>query len=574
VGILGKKSSRLYALASWNCTEVGGGTIMIKRIVSILIVLSCGLVFHESGLSQSHSDYALIRKPLFINPDVYKLTKSFTEQEWGIQLFMNSPCAAGGYVITPTYEQWTSTTFHIDHGWNRLTYQEYMDNWIRTYGLRGSGTNQLLWPRAVDAHALCNSQGYTHFYFIFVMDTGNDRIVKFRYDWQYQNMDWLGTMGGEDLKLPTDLDLNNAGTFLANSDDFLWVLDCHQIKRFTMDGVLRNTCGGYGCSGEEAQFCRPSAVVCGRSGFSTEVYDRYANTRDIYVADPGNQKIVRLTRPDETMVWLKDIAAGPSIVDLEADNFGHIWAVDRNNGRIIKYTDDLFPLCTFGSEGAGENEFWRPSGISNAGGYLGLGDTFVSESWTDSSGFQHFCIGTDIMDLDISSSQNEHWHYIQYVLIDPSFLSIKIYNAQEALIKTIFEGAEFSGCCNHVWDGSDQSGQQVETGDYSVMIYDTSSYWGMESGLPTNTVTKQAWVHHVYNPYPNYLPGDANYDGNVNVGDVVYLVAYVFEGGPAPQPELCIGDVNGDGLVNIGDAVYLTNYIFKGGPGPMNGCQL
>lgn len=64
-----------------------------------------------------------------------------------------------------------------------------------------------------------------------------------------------------------------------------------------------------------------------------------------------------------------------------------------------------------------------------------------------------------------------------------------------------------------------------------------------------------------------YLAGDANHDGNVNVGDAVYLVNYIFRSGPPPA-YLAEGDANGDCNVNIGDAVYLVNYIFRGGPSP------
>jgi Peptidase family M28/Dockerin type I domain len=64
-----------------------------------------------------------------------------------------------------------------------------------------------------------------------------------------------------------------------------------------------------------------------------------------------------------------------------------------------------------------------------------------------------------------------------------------------------------------------------------------------------------------------YVCGDANRDGGVNVGDAVYLIRYIFRGGPAPYP-LDIGDATGDGLVNVGDAVYMVNYIFKGGDVP------
>ena len=64
-----------------------------------------------------------------------------------------------------------------------------------------------------------------------------------------------------------------------------------------------------------------------------------------------------------------------------------------------------------------------------------------------------------------------------------------------------------------------------------------------------------------------YTCGDANGDGQINVGDAVYLINYVFKSGPAPNP-IEAGDANCDGDVNVGDAVYLINYIFKGGPEP------
>ena len=65
--------------------------------------------------------------------------------------------------------------------------------------------------------------------------------------------------------------------------------------------------------------------------------------------------------------------------------------------------------------------------------------------------------------------------------------------------------------------------------------------------------------------------GDANGDDQVNVGDAVYLISYIFKQGPAPDP-VCIGDANGDGGVNVGDAVYLIAYIFKQGPAPSEDC--
>jgi hypothetical protein len=66
-------------------------------------------------------------------------------------------------------------------------------------------------------------------------------------------------------------------------------------------------------------------------------------------------------------------------------------------------------------------------------------------------------------------------------------------------------------------------------------------------------------------------PGDANADSTINIGDAVYLISYIFKGGPPPTPyEIASGDSNGDCAVNVGDAVHIINYIFKGGPPPVS----
>jgi uncharacterized Ntn-hydrolase superfamily protein len=64
-----------------------------------------------------------------------------------------------------------------------------------------------------------------------------------------------------------------------------------------------------------------------------------------------------------------------------------------------------------------------------------------------------------------------------------------------------------------------------------------------------------------------YRWGDANGDGNINVGDAVFIVSYIFRGGPAPVPTDA-ADANCDTKLNVGDAIYIVNYIFREGPTP------
>jgi hypothetical protein len=61
--------------------------------------------------------------------------------------------------------------------------------------------------------------------------------------------------------------------------------------------------------------------------------------------------------------------------------------------------------------------------------------------------------------------------------------------------------------------------------------------------------------------------GDVTGDGLVDLGDAIFLLNYLYKGGPAPDP-LSLADLNCDGQVEMGDVVYLVNYLYKGGPPP------
>jgi hypothetical protein len=69
----------------------------------------------------------------------------------------------------------------------------------------------------------------------------------------------------------------------------------------------------------------------------------------------------------------------------------------------------------------------------------------------------------------------------------------------------------------------------------------------------------------------SYVCGDANGDCDVDIADVVFLVARIFSGGPAPVPAIA-GDVNCDKSLDISDVVYLLANIFSGGAPPCSGC--
>jgi hypothetical protein len=81
--------------------------------------------------------------------------------------------------------------------------------------------------------------------------------------------------------------------------------------------------------------------------------------------------------------------------------------------------------------------------------------------------------------------------------------------------------------------------------------------------------------------------GDVNASGAVDVSDGIYLLNYLFNGGPEPIPMGCEpdtlvyfgehvhnGNVNGRGGINISDPIYLLQWLFNGGPAPVEACPV
>ncbi len=128
------------------------------------------------------------------------------------------------------------------------------------------------------------------------------------------------------------------------------------------------------------------------------------------------------------------------------------------------------------------------------------------------------------------------------------------------------DGGDWVGCI---------AGEAGTDGNFSSdpLFCDTSSYSyylnGSSSCIPAHN-SCEALVG-AYEVGCNYNCGDANGDGQVNVGDAVFQIACIFKGGADPSP-FCVGDANGADGFNVGDVVYLIAYVFKGGPPPVETC--
>ena len=69
------------------------------------------------------------------------------------------------------------------------------------------------------------------------------------------------------------------------------------------------------------------------------------------------------------------------------------------------------------------------------------------------------------------------------------------------------------------------------------------------------------------------MTGDVNLSGSITSSDIIYLVNFVFKGGPAPEPCVASGDVNCNAAVTASDVIYMVNHVFKSGDAPCDVCE-
>ena len=106
---------------------------------------------------------------------------------------------------------------------------------------------------------------------------------------------------------------------------------------------------------------------------------------------------------------------------------------------------------------------------------------------------------------------------------------------------------------------------------YSCLVSDR---FGHENFMASVDKCHQWYRNHLrWVPPPCCMPpirGNVDYDpeDDIDIGDPVYLVDYMFTGGPAPE---CFeeADMNGDLAIDISDLVLLVDYMFTGGPEPV-----
>jgi hypothetical protein len=138
----------------------------------------------------------------------------------------------------------------------------------------------------------------------------------------------------------------------------------------------------------------------------------------------------------------------------------------------------------------------------------------------------------------------------------------KILSAGALALLLLVYALSYSANYKMVCDDLDQMGGKGSSTNFKLMVSAGGQSSPIGSGSSTNYKLMAGYVGATF-----VQRGDATGDGVINSADVVYLINYLFKGGPAPEPLEAV-DCNCDGIINSADVVYLINYLFKGGPPP------
>lgn len=116
------------------------------------------------------------------------------------------------------------------------------------------------------------------------------------------------------------------------------------------------------------------------------------------------------------------------------------------------------------------------------------------------------------------------------------------------------QSKEIKGNDGVIWTLKLQVDDNVNTGDYAVKIQNAK--YSLTSGSAKVSMPETISILTI----EDYMQGDVNGDGDVDIADAVCIVNHVV-GKPTPSFNAHAADVNGDGDVDIADAVRIVNLV-------------
>jgi sugar lactone lactonase YvrE len=223
--------------------------------------------------------------------------------------------------------------------------------------------------------------------FVYVLDQGNRRVVKLRFDTDKDSLMWVSSFGSDTLLFPTAIDYMGYGTPSYADDDIL-VTDGRLCKvlRYSASGEYETWYGGYGNGLPDIGY---------PTGVAVSADSEFANF--FYISDSRNRRIsYYYSDPYADIIYMGrcfvPAEPAPYLSALDTDKDGNVYIIDLFNEKLWVFTPTLDKLqAEYGIHGTNPGEFNVPSDI-----YIDIqedqDEMVICESWDTYSGIQSFVL--------------------------------------------------------------------------------------------------------------------------------------------------------------------------------------
>ena len=364
------------------------------------------------------------RTPIAPELGLDALTRGVAREKLGRDLFSN-PWATVTIAHVDVYDRFPyveSRRFQVvsDPRWNRLVFGE-------------AGRSLSAWDGHGSAFALSDPHGLAvdDANRLYVADTGHDRVVVLQASTEYEEVTLTPLYAIDGLAGPYDVAWSDGGTPFNASDDLLYVADTGRNRVVALalqpsGARVLATLGELG-SGPN-RFAGPMAISAGRSGG--------VNTRDVYVADAHNRRIVHLRHEAGGLRWSSETRVDDQLLtSLDADEWGNLYAAAPQQGVVRKFSPTLEAVAALRSDVNRPRDFHVPfvqitdhrdGRVFRAGQPNGLS----LEQWSDASGLQLWSLGVEVRDLAVEGGAQP---LARFTLTDRAAVTLEVLDRGRSL---------------------------------------------------------------------------------------------------------------------------------------------
>ena len=387
----------------------------MRRITNLMVLLVLAAVARPAGAA------TFTRTAIAPDLGLDAFTRAVTRAQVNRDLFANpySTVTISNVDLYNVFPFVEARHFEVvsDPQWNRLVYGQ-LGSGVAAISDAGATLGALSAPHglAVDEHNR-----------VYVADTGNNRIVVFQATTQFDQIDLVPLFAITGLSGPYDVAYSDGGTPFVDGDDHVYVADTgnNEVVSFALgaSGATRVAAIG-SLGGGTGHFAGPMAITVGRSNG--------VNTRDVFVADAHNGRLVQLRDGGSTLQWVGDAKSGADLVtSLDTDQWGNLYAAAPHQGVVRKFNAAMEPVDDLRNAVSQPRSFHVPffNVTDHRDGSVvrvGQAQGISVDRWSDQTGVVMWSLGPAITGLAVTGGSSPA---AQFTLTDQASVNLEFSDA-------------------------------------------------------------------------------------------------------------------------------------------------